>query len=103
MQSWLKTEFASAQKEARRLKAPLWFVTNRDVKALPLPAPLKESVARQLWMAFDGRGEFRFMFAGTGKMAGTVHVFIRRLLADKPRPELLVMDTPQPSIVLRAR
>jgi hypothetical protein len=73
------------------------------VKDLSLPAQFKEFADLQIWLAVGGRGEFRFMFAGAGELAGTVPVFIRRLLADKPRPLVLVMDTPQHPIVLRTR
>ena len=38
VRSWLETEFVSVQTEARRLKAPLWFVTTRSVKDQSLPA-----------------------------------------------------------------
>ena len=103
VQSWLETEFASIQREAHRLKAPLWFVTARSVKSLTLPAHFKEFGALQVWLAVGGRNEFRFMFAAAGEMVGTVSVFVRRLLADKPRPVVLVIDAPEHPVVFRTR
>ncbi len=78
-------------------------MTTRSLQYLPLPALVKESGAHQLWLAVGGRGEFRFMFATARELAGTVSVFVRWLLADKLRPVVLVMDTPEHSIVLRTR
>jgi transposase len=103
LRRWKDEAYTAVQTEARQAKVPIWFVTKVNVKALPLPALFKEFAALQVWLAVGGRGEFRFMFAGAGEMAGTVPLFIRRLLADKPRPVVLVMDAPQHPIVLRTR
>jgi hypothetical protein len=103
LRRWKDEAYTAVQTEARRAKVPIWFVTKASVKDLSLPAQFTEFADLQVWLAAGGRGEFRFMFAGEGEMADTVHVFIRRLLADKPRPMVLVMDTPQHPIVLRTR
>ena len=98
---WLKTGFEDAQKEATRLKAPLWYVKIRSVKALP--ASFKEFGVLQLWLAANGRGELHFAFARAGKRSDTLTALLRRLLANNPRPSIVVVGSVRCPFVLRVR
>ena len=86
--------FASrgVQQEARRLKIPLWYVEKTSVKSLTLPAQFKEFADLQVWLAVGGRGEFRFMFVREGGTADVLPAFLRRLLAARPQPAVVILN-----------
>jgi transposase len=103
VQSWLATEFASVQREARRAKVPTWFVKQVSVKSLTVPAHFKEFGALQVWLAVGGRGEFRFMFARDGGPSDVLSAFLHRLLAARPQPAVVILNRVRKPVVVRLR
>jgi hypothetical protein len=103
LRRWKDEAYTAVQTEARRAKVPIWFVTKASVKDLSLPAQFTEFADLQVWLAVGGRGEFRFMFVREGGTADVLPAFLRRLLAAKPCPVMIVLDAAQKPMVVRLR